>query len=121
MTGCVTIYGQRYNTIIEKQPIALLAPDDGCNEGLSDFERHTMTIADGPLAAMREAAWHEILECLFHENRALELALRDNLLDARFQAWIDALARGLREICETADWHMESGCDLLAQYRGGDE
>jgi len=121
MTGSLTIYGQLYNATVECRAAALFAPENDRNEGLSDFELHTVTISEAPLTVMRETAWHEILECLFHENPALELALRDDLPDARFQGWIDALARGLREVTETAAWHTAAGCDLLAQYRGGDD
>ena len=121
MTGTFTIHGQPYNAVVEHQRSALLAPEDGRNEGLSDFQTHTVTIAGGPLSAMRETAMHEIIECLFRENPALMLAMRDDLPDERFQAWIDALARGLREVAASAEWHTESGCDLLARYRGGDE
>lgn len=120
MTGTFTIHGTRYEGIVGSHFEALLSPEDGCNEGLSDTETHTVAIADGPLAAVRETALHEILECLFAENPALELALRDDLPDARFQSWLNALARGLREIGESAEWHTATGCDILARYRGGE-
>ena len=120
MTGSVTIHGQLYNTLVESYPDALLSPEDGRNEGLSDTETHTIAVADGPLAAMRETAWHEILECLFAENPALELALRDDLPDCRFQAWVNAMARGLREVSDSAEWRTATGCDLIARYRGGE-
>ena len=118
MTGSVTIAGRLYNCIIEAASASLLSPRDR-DMGLSDFETHIIAIADSPLADMRETAWHEIIECAFHENPALWLALRDTLSDEECQHWIDAFARLLREACESAEWRTECGCDLLPKYRGG--
>ena len=119
MTGSVTIGGQLYNCVVDAASGSPLSPPDRCM-GLASFETHIVTVADGPLAEMRETAWHEMIECAFHENPALWLALRNTLSDDEFQKWIDALARILWGICSTAEWRDEAGTELLPKYRGGE-